>query len=232
MAEPSGVHHIALMTNDMKGQIEFFSDVLGMPLVGLFDMHGVPGAWHGFLKLSDTCYLALCMVPGVESVPSTVGLTHAGNGAGVSAPGTLQHLAFKVNSQDELLALRDRIRSRGINVFGPIDHGMCQSIYFGGPEGLALEAAWSAEAVDGASWVDPSVCTAAGISAEDMQRFMHPAAFTSTDQPVPQPAIDPAKPHLVYPADEYARMVATPDNIITKYASYPDPPVKADQLPD
>ena len=44
------------------------------------------------------------------------------------------------------------------------------------------------------------------------------------------PAIDPAKPHLVYPADEYARMVATPDDIITKYASYPDPPVNGTQL--
>ena len=227
MADPSGVHHIALMTKDMKGQIEFFTDVLGLPLVGLFDMHGVPGAWHAFLRLDDTCYLALCMVPGVESVASTLGVTHAGTGAGVSAPGTLQHLAFKVNDEAELVALRDRIRSRGINVFGPIDHGMCRSIYFAGPEGLALEAAWSAAAVDGRAWVDPAVCAAAGISADEMQRYMNPPAFAAAASPLPQPPVDPAKPHLAYPADEYARMVATPDHLVTQYASYPDPPMKA-----
>ena len=33
MIKARGVHHIAFCTADMKGQLEFFSDVLGMPLV-------------------------------------------------------------------------------------------------------------------------------------------------------------------------------------------------------
>ena len=53
--------------------------------------------------------------------------------------GTMQHVAFNVDAFEDLMALRDRIRDRGVQVFGPIDHGFVQSIYFAGPEGLALE---------------------------------------------------------------------------------------------
>jgi catechol 2,3-dioxygenase-like lactoylglutathione lyase family enzyme len=42
MTTPNAVHHVAISTADMKSQIAFFSDVLGMSLQGLFWMHGVP----------------------------------------------------------------------------------------------------------------------------------------------------------------------------------------------
>ena len=128
MTTPIGVHHLAVSTKDIKGQIEFFTQVMGAPLVALFDMHGVEGAWHGFFRLSDRCLLSFVQVPGVEEVPSTIGVTHSGTGAGISAPGTMQHLAFEVGSMDELLGMRDRLRSNGVVSFGPIDHGMCHSI--------------------------------------------------------------------------------------------------------
>ena len=35
MTNPNGIHHLALSTGDMKGQIEFFTDVLGMRLMAL-----------------------------------------------------------------------------------------------------------------------------------------------------------------------------------------------------
>ena len=54
MTTPNAVHHIAISTADMKSQIAFFSDVLGMSLQGLFWMHGVPNAWHAFLAVSYT----------------------------------------------------------------------------------------------------------------------------------------------------------------------------------
>lgn len=227
MSSPTGIHHLAVMTKDMRGQLEFFTQVLGMPLVAIFDMHGVPGAWHAFVALDEGSYLAFCQVPGVEDVPSTLGVTHAGNGAGVSAPGTTQHVAFQVPDEDALLGLRDRLRANGVVAMGPIDHGMCRSIYFAGPEGLTLEAAWSAEAVDGDRWVDPVVASAAGISHEELAAFRRPAPFERPAQPVPQPPIDPAKPHMAYPPDDYRKMVALPDDVVTESASYPDPPVPA-----
>ena len=55
----------------------------------------------------------------------------------------MQHIAFRADTEAELLAMRDRVRSRGINVIGPIDHGMCRSIYFAGPDQMTLEIAAS-----------------------------------------------------------------------------------------
>ena len=73
MVQPTGIHHIAIMTGDMKKQIEFFSDVLGAPLVAIFDMHGVPGGIHAFLKLDGGCYFSLVQLPETAETPSTPG---------------------------------------------------------------------------------------------------------------------------------------------------------------
>ena len=78
----------------------------------------------------------------------------------------MQHVAFNVDTLDDLLAMRDRIRSRGLTVFGPLDHGMCHSIYFAGPEDLSLEVATSAKPIDGRAWIDPEVVELADISAD------------------------------------------------------------------
>ena len=43
---------------------------------------------------------------------------------------------------------------------------------------------------------------------------------------VPQPTMDPTKPHLRYPRAVYARILETSDAEITATSSYPDPPVK------
>jgi len=68
MTAPNGTHHLVLSTGNMKEQIEFFTDVVGMELVALYWVHGVEGAWHGFLKLDDECSLAFVYVPGNEKV--------------------------------------------------------------------------------------------------------------------------------------------------------------------
>ena len=53
MGLANGVHHLAICTADIKRQIEFFTDVLGAELKALYWMHGVEGAWHGFLRLNE-----------------------------------------------------------------------------------------------------------------------------------------------------------------------------------
>lgn len=225
MIKPDGIHHIAIMTGDMKRQIAFFSDVLGCRLVALFDMHGVPGGIHAFLHLADDCSFSLVQLPGTAEIPVEIGKTHAGSGAGNAAPGTMQHLAFKVSSRDDLLAMRDRIRSRGVNVIGPINHGMCQSIYFAGPEQLALEVAWSDSAIEPSRWIDPAVLERTGISAAEAALFSAPQPYAGQGGAVAQPPYDPAKPHPVMPEAMYRQILATPDDTIWAMASYPEPPV-------
>lgn len=222
----NGVHHLAVNTSDMKTQIQFFSDVLGAELVGLFWMHGVEGAWHAFLRLNDHCSMTFVEIPANHEVKAELGVTHAGHGAGPSAPGTMQHLAFNVDTTEELLAMRDRIRSKGVNVMGQIDHGLCQSIYFAGPEGLTLEVATSAQAIDARAWIDPEVAALCGFSEEELEAVKNPEPFIPGSEPVAQPPIDPAQPHMAYPPEIYEKMMMAPDEIITRNASFATPPVE------
>ena len=221
---PTGIHHLAFMAGDIKKHIDFFSQVMGCPLVALFDMHGVPGGLHAFLRMNDHSYFSIVQLPKVDEIPIEVGVTHAGTGAGVSAPGTLQHLAFRADTEADLIALRDRIRSHGVNVIGPIDHGMCKSIYFAGPDQMTLEVATPGTLMDPAHWIDPAVLAKAGISEVEAERFKAPMAYTGPS-PVPQPPFDPAKPHMAYPPKAYEQILATPDEVVLAAGSFTDPPV-------
>jgi catechol 2,3-dioxygenase-like lactoylglutathione lyase family enzyme len=226
MVKATGVHHLAIATADIKSQLEFFSDVLGMELVALYDMHGVPDALHGFVKASDNCYLAFVSMPAINDVPIEIGKTHAGSGAGGCAPGTMQHVAFNVDSEKELLALRDRIRLKGVNVYGPINHGFCKSIYFAGPERLSLEIATSAKAIDARQWIDPAVVAKVGINPQELELLRRPASVETRNGAVPQPPMDPNKPHTVMPAERYQAILAMSDAEFSAMTNYPDPPVK------
>ena len=101
---------------------------------------------------------------------------------------------------------------------------MCRSIYFAGPDQMTLEVATSQEPIDPAQWIDPAVLAKAGISADEAKRFKAPAAYAGPS-PVAQPAYDPALPHMAYPKEAYMKMLAVPDEIMTKSASYTAPPV-------
>ncbi len=138
----------------------------------------------------------------------------------------MQHVAFNVDSLDDLLAMRDRIRSRGVTVFGPLDHGMCHSIYFAGPEDLSLEVATSAQPIDGRAWIDPEVVGLAGISAEELERFRNPISYKNTEGPVPNPDFDPNVPwQRGIPQEMYEALISMPDEVVTEQMSENVPPV-------
>lgn len=219
---PNGVNHLAIATRDIKQQIEFFTEVLGGELKALYWMHGVANTFHAFVELSPSCYIAFQQHP---DNPGEVqlGVTHAGNAGGTVTAGTMQHLALNVDTLDDLYAMRDRLRSNGVPVMGPMNHGMVQSIYFAGPEGLALEITHGG-AIDGIAWVDPEVQALAGISDDDLHRYRNPAPFARPADPVPQPALDGPGPHLVYLAPVYRQLMSTPDEIMWN-AVESEPPV-------
>ncbi|MEX6724262.1 VOC family protein [Parapedomonas caeni] len=221
---PDGVHHIAFMAGDMKKQLEFFTQVLGFPLVAIFEMHGVEGAIHAFLRMNDNSLFSLVYVPGGEKIPTTMGVTHAGRGEIPCAPGVLQHVAFHVPDEAALLAMRDRVRSHGVPIIGPIDHGFCKSLYFAGPENMTLEIATSYRTLDPAVWVDQAMLDRLAISEAEAATMLAPAPYAGPS-PVPQPAFDPARPHLQYPEAQYQAMLATPDSVFEKIPPY-EPPAR------
>ena len=112
-------------------------------------------------------------------------VTHAPDLTAPVAAGLMQHLALHVDSFDELLTMRDRLRSRGLQVLGPIDHGFIQSIYFSGPEGLNLEIACGTD-IPAEEWIDPEVQGLCNISDDELAAFKRPASFERPARPGPE----------------------------------------------
>ena len=224
--QPDGIHHIAIMSANMKEQLTFFTQVMGFPLVGLFEMHGVPGGKHAFLKMADDSFFSVVEMDGIDEIPSTIGITHAGTGAGKCAAGVTQHIAFRVPDEAGLIAMQNRIRSHGVPAIGPIGHGFCKSIYFAGPEGLTLEVSYAVTDCDPARWVDPRMLEECGISGDEAEAMLNPPPCNAS-APVPQPAYDASKPQLAYPLDTLKAILSAPDAAITMQGSYNEPPVMA-----
>jgi len=51
----------------------------------------------------------------------------------------VQHLALEVKDMATMQEGVRRLRDRGVEVIGPIDHHFCQSVYFFDPSGHRLE---------------------------------------------------------------------------------------------
>ena len=225
MNKVQGLHHLAVCTGDMKAQIEYFTDKLGMELQALYWMHGVENTFHAFLRLNDESSIAFVHNPDIPNIKSVIGETHSGNAGANSAPGTMQHLALKVENDVEIYAMRDRLRAKGVPVLGPIEHGMCKSIYFAGLENMTLELSYSREPINNEAWVDPEVVALLGINDQELAAYKSPSAYQDEAGQVQQPGVDAEGPHMNYPAQAYAAILAAPDEAVLN--SVPsDPPVK------
>ena len=228
MNKISGLHHLAIATGDIKTQIAFFTDKLGMELVALYWMHSVPKTFHGFLRLNDESAIAFVQHSAIASISSEPGRTHAGNPGQNCAPGTMQHVALRVDDEAELKAMKNRLRSKGVPVIGPMDHGFCQSIYFAGPENLCLELSCSSDPINANAWIDPEIVALAGISPDELSRYKASADYVDEDGVLPQPGPDAPGPHMSnYAAGLYEKILATPDVVIAA-ASENEPPVSID----
>lgn len=225
MNKVEGLHHLAICTADMKAQIEYFTEKLGMELQALYWMHGVENTFHAFLRLNDESSIAFVHNPEIKHVKTTLGETHSGNAGSNSAPGTMQHLALKVKNDKEIYAMRDRLRSQGVPVMGPIEHGMCKSIYFAGLENMTLELSYSREPINNEAWVDPEVVALLGITDDELSAYKAPTAYTDKSGNVAQPGVDAPGPHMNYPAEIYPLILSrTDEEVLNSVPS--DPPVK------
>ena len=226
MSTLNGVHHLAIMTSDVKQQIEFFSDVLGMKLKALYWMHNVDGYFHAFMELNASCSVAFVQSPEVAEIAVEMGVSHAGNPTKPCSRGSMQHVAFNCNSDEELYAMRDRIRAKGVRVLGPLDHGFCKSIYFGGPENLVLEVSTSEAGIDAEAWIDPEVVALNGISTDELKRYKNPPSFDHIGDAVPQPAAGAGRPEYANMDEAFAGAFDLPDEVVTRELSESTPPVK------
>ena len=130
------IHHVAYRCNDAKETVEFYRDVLGMRFELAFAENKVPSTgepdpyMHVFLDAGMGNVLAFFELP--NSPPM---------GKDPNTPTWVQHIAFEVADLEELQAAKQRLEATGLDVLGPVDHGIFDSIYFFDPNGHRLELA-------------------------------------------------------------------------------------------
>lgn len=156
--EICGVNHVALVCRDMAKTVEFYRDVLGMPLVKTLDLPDGKSQ-HFFFDIGNGDCLAFFWF--ADAPNSEPGRTNAadlpGQGNFHTANGSMNHLAFNVPA-DKFEEYYEKLKAKGVAV-GPLmnhDNSPAQvspeftkdvyvrSIYFKGPDGELLEfACWT-----------------------------------------------------------------------------------------
>ena len=130
------IHHVAYRCRDAKETVEWYGKYLGMNFVLAIAEDHVPSThapdpyMHVFLDAGQGNVLAFFELPNSPSM-----------GKDPNTPEWVQHIAFKVDSLDSLLAAQARLEAAGIEVVGPTDHTIFKSIYFFDPSGHRLELA-------------------------------------------------------------------------------------------
>lgn len=139
-----GVHHLELNTDDMKMTAEFYTEVLGMPLIwasrvpaGLGTGPGNRGnppfenIRHYFFDMGNDSIVGFFEIP--------KGAKPRGDR---DAIGTMQHVSFAVNNESAAELMR-RLNANGVPMQGPVEAvpGL-MSVYFYDPNGIRLEFSW------------------------------------------------------------------------------------------
>ena len=128
------IHHVAYRCNDAKETVEFYERVLDMEFQIAFAEDRVPSTkepdpyMHVFLDAGMGNVLAFFELPTREPMDRDR-----------NTPEWVQHIAFEVEDYDALVAAKKHIVAEGVDVIGPTNHGIFQSIYFFDPNGHRLE---------------------------------------------------------------------------------------------
>jgi catechol 2,3-dioxygenase-like lactoylglutathione lyase family enzyme len=161
--ELRGVNHLALVCKDMARTVEFYSNVLGMPLVKTIELPGGLGQ-HFFFDIGGGDCLAFFWFPDAPPAAPGVASPRAPFGAAslLSAHGSMNHVAFDVPA-DKLDEYRERLAAKGVEVTEVVNHDespaqasleltestFVRSIYFFDPDGILLEfAGWTRDLTD------------------------------------------------------------------------------------
>jgi len=130
------IHHVAYRCKDAKETVDFYNNVLDMKLLLAIAEDEVPSTkepdpyMHLFLDAGNGNVLAFFEVPNSPDMMLDK-----------MTPSWLQHIAFELETLDELAVAKSKVEAAGIKVIGPTDHAIFRSIYFFDPNGHRLELA-------------------------------------------------------------------------------------------
>ena len=156
--ELRGVNHLALVCRDMARTVDFYSNVLGMPLVKTIALPAGMGQ-HFFFDCGGGDCLAFFWFPGApDGVPGiSAPKGRPDQGDLTSAVGSMNHVEFDV-APEKIEEYRARLVAAGIDCTEVANHDdsefgisaevhpgvFMRSVYFLDPDGILLEfACWT-----------------------------------------------------------------------------------------
>jgi catechol 2,3-dioxygenase-like lactoylglutathione lyase family enzyme len=154
--EFGGINHLALVCKDMARTVEFYTGVLGMPLIKTIELPRGMGQ-HFFFDIGNGDSLAFFWFADAPEAQPGVASATVGPLPGPSAHGSMNHVAINVPA-DKIDAYYEKLTAKGVRASRVISHDdspmqaslevtpstFVRSIYFYDPDGIALEfAAWT-----------------------------------------------------------------------------------------
>lgn len=137
------IHHVAYRCRDARQTVEFYQRVLGMEFVLAIAEDKVPSTgqpdpyMHVFLDAGMGNVLAFFELPQSPEM-----------GRDPNTPDWVQHIAFELDTLDDLNDAHRRLLREGLQVVGPTDHGIFRSVYFVDPNGHRIELAVNTGSAD------------------------------------------------------------------------------------
>lgn len=155
--ELRGVNHLALVCRDMARTVDFYTNVLGMPLVKTIELPAGMGQ-HFFFDCGGGDCIAFFWFPNApDGVPGiSAPAARPDKGDLTSAVGSMNHVAFDV-PPEKIEEYRDRLIAAGVDCTEIANHDESEwgisddmhpgvyvrSVYFQDPDGILLEfACW------------------------------------------------------------------------------------------
>jgi len=175
------IHHVAYRCKDAKKTVEWYGKYLNMDFILAIAENQVPST-----KESDP-YMHVFLDAGAGNILAFFELpTKPEMGRDPNTPDWVQHLAMQVDSMETLLDTKARLEADGIDVVGPTNHTIFQSIYFFDPNGHRLELAANTNTsemdrrLDEVKW-DMLNEWSKTKKAPEHARWMHDGSYTSSD---------------------------------------------------
>lgn len=128
------IHHVAYRCKDAKETVNFYHQVLNMPFMLAIAEDQVPSTkennpyMHVFLDAGMGNILAFFELPESPAMDRDR-----------NTPTWVQHIALQVADEKALLAAKAELEAHGLQVIGPTNHEIIQSIYFFDPNGHRIE---------------------------------------------------------------------------------------------
>jgi catechol 2,3-dioxygenase-like lactoylglutathione lyase family enzyme len=166
-----GVDHTARPTWKLKETVEFYREVLGLPLIHTISARGWgpkthPDFLHFFFDSGKGSAIAFFYYLGSEMPPAMQqrGPDQAPIPEDHVFDGT--HTGWLVDSVEELRAWKQRLESKGVQVSAETTHEVLESIYFRDPNGYLVEITRKLRPLNRIDEVDAALTMQAAIELE------------------------------------------------------------------